>query len=759
MSTILVCRVRAMVPRSIVLVLAFVLGLTFTPVATRLARGAPRTPPTSQNAVAHLTRPATAASAPRPMPKLAVAPARGILYPRDHSAVNFYVAPRGNDSNPGSLERPFATLQRARNAIRELKAGRGLPRGGVTVWLRGGKYHLTETFRLTQRDSGTAAAPIVYRAYPHEKAELIGARRITGFHHLTAASTPRRIAPRFRSQILVANLKAVGITNFGRITAQGFGRPFMPLAPALYFRNRPMTLARWPWHGWARAASAPAGGHGPTFGYAGHEPDRWVHDPDVWLHAFWHINWADFYEKVSAIDARRHLFVTAKPYGGWRYRRGQRYYALNLLSELRHPGEYYLGRRTGRLYFWPPQPLTRGAVYLSMLGGPLVRMQDVSHVALRGLVLEFSRSDGIRIVGGHYDQVAGCTLRGLGGIAIGIGNDTAHPRNVLKAHLVGHDGVLSCDIYDTGEGGIVLGGGNRLTLQPGGDYAINNIIHNSNVVTYCWGPAILISGVGNYIGHNLIYDQPNFAIFLHGNNHLIEYNVVHDVCLQMDDNGAFYMGRDYTQRGNVVRYNLFANVHSHYGHLGDQGVYLDDLTSGTTVVGNIFLKTQRGVLIGGGRDNRIQNNLFLDCPLGIWIDARGTSWAKAAVYGGIKKLLAAVNAFHPPYSVRYPHLLNLQKYYRGTPGIPPADNVVARNIEFGGKQWIALGIRRGIAPGLIRRDNSIGVNPNVVNIRRIGFKPIPLRRIGLYQDRYRLHLPRPFRGWGILRAIGSCDGG
>ena len=50
----------------------------------------------------------------------------------------FYVAVNGNDNNTGTLESPLATLHAARNRIRALKAESGLPREGVTVYLRGG---------------------------------------------------------------------------------------------------------------------------------------------------------------------------------------------------------------------------------------------------------------------------------------------------------------------------------------------------------------------------------------------------------------------------------------------------------------------------------------------------------------------------------------------------------------------------------------------------------------------------------------------
>lgn len=84
------------------------------------------------------------------------------------SAFDYYVAKNGDDNNPGSIEKPFATFERARDAVREWKQQFGMPPDTVTVWIRGGVYEIRKSFLLDNRDSGIPGAPIVYRAYPEE---------------------------------------------------------------------------------------------------------------------------------------------------------------------------------------------------------------------------------------------------------------------------------------------------------------------------------------------------------------------------------------------------------------------------------------------------------------------------------------------------------------------------------------------------------------------------------------------------------------
>src|SRR5579872_1050780 len=87
----------------------------------------------------------------------------------------FYVATAGNDSSPGTINRPFATLARAKLAAREVVRQAALP---VSISVRGGTYYLDETLTFGPEDSGTAAAPITYSAYGDELVTISGGRRL-----------------------------------------------------------------------------------------------------------------------------------------------------------------------------------------------------------------------------------------------------------------------------------------------------------------------------------------------------------------------------------------------------------------------------------------------------------------------------------------------------------------------------------------------------------------------------------------------------
>ena len=554
-----------------------------------------------------------------------VLPSRGAA-----RSMDYYVSPAGNDRWSGRLaapnaagtDGPFATLDHARDILRSVRHDAGTKAAGATVSLRAGTYRLAHTFALDGQDGASdPAAPVVYRAFRNEGVRILGGQAVTGWQSVRDEAILRRLDPAARGQVLQADLSAQGITDYGRLTTRGFGRPKTPAALELFFQNRPMTLARWPnGDAWATIKGAPKGQMGGAFTYYGDRPSRWTNADDAWVHGYWTYDWADTYEKIASIDPVAHAIATQPPHGVYGYSPGRRFYALNILEELDTPGEYYLDRKSGILYFWPPAPIQPGSAVVSLLEAPLITVRDAAHVTLRGLTLEATRGSAIEITNCQDCLVAGCTIRNIGTDAIDIAGGA-------------HCGVQSCDISEIGDSGVHLSGGDRQTLTPGGHFVVNCEIHDISRWDRTYRPAIGIDGVGNRAAHNLIHDGPHNAILMSGNDHLVEYNDIAHVCTQTGDAGAVYMGRDLVQRGTIIRYNHFhdigptiqANQAGRYTEV--MAVYLDDCYCGVTVLGNLFERAGRSIMLGGGRDNTIENNVFVDCNPAIHVDQRGKSWA------------------------------------------------------------------------------------------------------------------------------------
>ena len=205
-------------------------------------------------------------------------------------ASEFHVALSGQDSNRGSRWAPFASLERARGEVRSLKQHGGLPPDGVTVWIHSGDYARASTFELGADDGGETSRPVVYRAVDGEEVRLVGGRNLPAkaFQPVRAPEILERLDATARSQVLRADLRALGITNLGTFPDQFSGAA---LVPELFFNDQRMTLARWPNDEWAEFSQVLESGPAPwrnhvsdklgAFAYEGDRPARWLGAPAV----------------------------------------------------------------------------------------------------------------------------------------------------------------------------------------------------------------------------------------------------------------------------------------------------------------------------------------------------------------------------------------------------------------------------------------------------------------------------------------------
>lgn len=558
----------------------------------------------------------------------------------------FYVAPDGRDDWSGTLpahagaDGPFASLERARDAIRTVRREHGLPPDGVVVELRGGVYSRTVPFELAAIDSGTAASPIIYRAAAGETVVIDGGRAVDTFGPVADPAILARLPAEARGHVVEADLRALSIDDFGPVGSGGL---------ELFGDGRPMTLARWPNRGFVTIGELTGdepleirgivGNKVGAFRYEGERPARWLAEPQPWLHGYFFWDWSDMREPIAHIDPASHVIALAPPYHQYGYRKGQWYYAFNLLAELDEPGEWYLDRATGRLYWWRPDADAHARVSIA---SQLVTLDGVDHIELHGLTFSTVRGTAIAIHGGSHDVVAGCTVRATGGWAVTIDGAS-------------ESGVADSVIEDTGLGGISLSGGDRKTLTPGHDFVTGTQLHDLARWKRTLTPAIDVHGVGQVVAHNRIERLPHEAIAFAGNDHVIEANEIGHVCEETIDAGAIYAGRDWTMRGTVIRNNFLHDINGLDGR-GANGVYLDDELSGTTVSNNIFVDVSLAVFVGGGRDNVVSRNIFDHCATAVRVDARGLGWAASTNDASMIPPLTAMPYRSAAWAARYPRL-------------------------------------------------------------------------------------------------------
>ena len=132
-------------------------------------------------------------------------------------------------------------------------------------------------------------------------------------------------------------------------------------------------------------------------------------------------------QRVQSIDPTNHILTIATPYHTYGYRPGQWFYAFNLLPELDSPGEWYLDRAASVLYFWPPAPLTNGAVMVSSLN-TLLTITNASFITFEGFTFEGAQRNAISISGGATNLLRACTIRN-------VGKNGASIQKIGRAHV------------------------------------------------------------------------------------------------------------------------------------------------------------------------------------------------------------------------------------------------------------------------------------------------------------------------------------
>ncbi len=387
---------------------------------------------------------------------------------------------------------------------------------------------------------------------------------------------------------------------------------------------------------------------------------------EMLLVGYWSLDWATQRHLIKNYNKETKVVEVTEPYHEYYYIDENthdkdnvgRFYILNLLSEVKEPGDWCINRKEGKLYFIPFE----GQQYLDISvcenlfeaeNKEDISIENVSVLGCRKSAFYFNKCKNV--------SVSGCKMYNVG--AWGAILDWCTESQ-----------VSDCEVYNTGGGGIACSGGDRATLTSSKNRVMRNTIHNIAYWHRTYLAGIEINGVNVVVSENRIYDVPHFAIAFHGNEHIMEKNHIRNACYESNDAGAIYAGRDYTCRGTIIRYNCIQDLMGYNGE-GCLGIYFDDGMCSAEVYGNILTNmTGLAILVGGGRNFDIHDNIFYNCTRSFMIDDRLESWPFGNA--GVAKHLADVPYRSEIWEKAYPYLYKIlddeptlpkyNKFYRNT---------------------------------------------------------------------------------------------
>lgn len=530
-------------------------------------------------------------------------------------SLKYYIAPGGNDAASGETpQQAFRSLQKARDVIRNTKKQH--PSDTIFVYLLKGEYKLKEPFELGPEDGGTKGAPVIYSAFPGDKVEVNGGEKITGWRE-------------YKNNIWVASLPQVktGKWTFTQLFASGKSRK----------------RARLPKTGFYRVKGFPDGdlksGYqtpGKRFEFnEGDIKSTWknISDIDIIVYHFW----TDTHLAIESVNEKDRIvnfkYPSGKVFTDDFNNDGARYVVENVWEGLQEPGDWYLDKKEGKLYYIPMPgedmktieiwaPVTTGFIDMT---GDAVELTPVTDIHFKDLTFQYANvqlpegntndAQGsssvaavIKLKGAERCVFDNCTITNIGGFAFDIQEGCSYNTFTYNRLL------------NLAAGGFRLNGGKvgeHPLLQTHHNIISDNEIGNYGTVFPSAVGVLLMHGRNNEVVHNHIHDGYYTGVSVGwewgyqrsiSRDNIVAYNYIHHIGQGLlSDMGAVYtLG---VSPGTIIRNNLIHDVDSH--NYGGWGIYNDEGSTHILVENNIVYNTKfAGYNIHYAKEITVRNNIF-----------------------------------------------------------------------------------------------------------------------------------------------------
>ncbi len=487
----------------------------------------------------------------------------------------------GSKSGTGTKASPMNTLNSAMSKVTALKKGDGIPEGGISIYLRSGKYSVDKTIKIDGAMSGTYSSPVSFEAFKDENVSFTGAVSIDGskFKNISDERIKKRLDENARDGVMVLDLKRAGINNpYGPAYIRQNDEITKPTTPIMWVNDTMQTLARWPNVGYANTGFVVKNQMAPGAKFiASDSPiENWGKADDAMLAG--NLKWAWSADIVNVSFDAKTKEITLDDRTSYGVSINKPYYICNLLEEIDMFGEWFIDRENLKLYYYPEDKneLKTASIDIAcQMSDTLMSVKDAQYITFSGIDFQKSGFRGIDISKSNNIRIVDADFSGLGSSAINMTDEVSYTT------------VSACNFSELQAGCIYLNGGDVDTLNPSGNVIDNCYFTDFNRYTTQARAIYITGGVGHVIRNNEFAGAAKQIIAGIGNNSLVENNEFYDGVLESHDAGAIYAGRSWVIRNNVINNNVFHGMKGNINQ-GVYSIYWDDGLFGQIMTNNLF---------------------------------------------------------------------------------------------------------------------------------------------------------------------------